>query len=150
MIVPEKRKGTYSSSHSIPFLLGSRRIGTDGTHSRRILLCGKCHVCIGPQQRRHPFKDKKIRWHIDRSTIRADGMGPTSLTPTQSPNANWHVSRRDPVAYRCARVRLFDCSCQTHLFSVSCASKDVLISSGLLHRYAWVPLLDRRCHPNHY
>ena len=78
---------------------------------------------------RHMAAEKKVRWHIDRLTLIADGM-----EAYVSPNAEECMLAHS--AEKCGGVQAIkgfgcsDCRCRTHLFLMDTESKRKLLDSS--------------------
>jgi len=79
--------------------------------------------------RRHFAAEKKMHWHIDRLTTKADGMEAYISTSAEECTLS-------DLAVKCGCVRAVkgfgcsDCGCLTHLFSADAISKQKLLNSS--------------------
>lgn len=123
--------GTYA----LLFTLSEDFEGEVGRLGRIRLTAGRyCYVGsaangLEARLRRHVSGEKKMRWHIDRLTVRATGFKALASVGGTIPEcAVSHAAAESGMIPSIKGFGCSDCKCQTHLFYVSAESEDALSS----------------------
>ncbi|MDR0791421.1 MAG: GIY-YIG nuclease family protein [Methanomassiliicoccaceae archaeon] len=122
------RKGTYVlfMTFRIPHILSVGTLGPLNINAGEYCYIGSAMNGLDSRIMRHLSGEKKMRWHIDRLTIVADGME----AYTSAGIGECGLAR---IAVSSGCVPVFkgfgssDCECDTHLFAVDGHSKEELL-----------------------
>ena len=135
---PNVRRGTYILllDFSSPFDIQVGALGTLHFDPGRYCYVGSAMGGLDQRLRRHLSRDKKVRWHIDRLTVRADAAEAWESYPE-------YIEECDlaHLAEGCGMVPVHngfgcsDCGCRTHLFLVPEGADSNLIRKCALNRY---------------
>ena len=145
MSVPEKRRGTYVLFLTFysPFSSEVGSLGRLDLPSGESCYVGSAMGGLDHRLDRHLSKEKRICWHIDRLTVRADRMEAYESYPDPIPECDLaHIAEGSGCVPMHKGFGCSDCRCDTHLFLVDPDSKTELIRGASLHRYVQTCMLD--------
>lgn len=132
------RKGTYALflAFDSPFSATVGSLGLLGFDSGTYCYTGSAMGGLDQRLRRHLSKEKKVRWHIDHLTMRADSMEAWESYPD-------FIGECD-LAYEALRLGMIpvhkgfgcsDCRCRTHLFLVPEGVRETFLDACHLARF---------------